>query len=117
MIPSNAVYHLVIPSFAVYDTACENIVGAKLEVLTLTDAGDPDVHNWVRNLPSRKAQHYPSLTRVQLYYAVLILIDEPDFTADNMLKSGIEYFRVHPQLLPPRLRRYIPPVAILWRRA
>ena len=74
--------HLMIPSNAVYETVCWEIVGPKLEVLTLNDAGDPDVDNWVGNL------HFLGLTRVQLYYELRILPVTPHFRAD-MLKSGI----------------------------
>jgi hypothetical protein len=81
--------HLSVSSNAVYDTACWDIVGRKLERLTLTDAGDPDVDNWVGDLPSRKPQHFPNLTKVELYCGRRVL-SASQYFRDHMLKSGIE---------------------------
>jgi hypothetical protein len=81
--------HLVVASNAVYETACEDIIGPKLERLTLTDAGDPDVDNWVHGLWRSKAQYFPNLTKVEVCYGKRVLAAKLH-SRNRMRSCGIE---------------------------
>jgi hypothetical protein len=82
--------HLIIPSNSVYETWTWWIVEPKLERLTLTNAGDPDVDDWVGDLcTSKKPQYFPNLKTVELYYGVRTLPATQRFRA-HMFKSRIE---------------------------
>jgi hypothetical protein len=88
--------HLVMPSNAVYDTACEDIIGSKLERLTLTDAGDPEMDNWVHDLWRSKAQYFPNLTKVEMYYATRVLAAKLHLR-NRMHSCGIDC-KYHPSM-------------------